>query len=190
MQWFALSTVQQAELAERLVTSPYRGNAWDIWTLKFCANVAVATPPLAAIHSQTICTLAAGIDPTSTGVNGNPKFVVTVKDGSGSPEEYPTDAVNYYLYGCIMRLAYTSWKAILFDATNHPSWFTVNSLTKMWIPDPEDGTHEDAKRWNWTWANTRLMVTGHRGNFIFDNPYARRFGNRFARGLCRGRLVQ
>ncbi len=67
-----------------------------------------------------------------------------------------------------MRLAYSSWKAIEFDATNHPGWFMVNPLTKMWVqsfwnPLPADST-------DWSWTRTRVLVTFYRANPI-SNPW-------------------
>ena len=43
----------------------------------------------------------------SAGINSvKPYHVVTVVDGAGTAEVYPTDCVNYFLYGRAMRLCY------------------------------------------------------------------------------------
>ena len=43
----------------------------------------------------------------SAGINSvKPYHVVTVVNGAGTAEVYPTDCVNYFLYGRAMRLCY------------------------------------------------------------------------------------
>ena len=39
-----------------------------------------------------------------------PKWLVTVRDGSGKLEVYPTDAVNYFLFGVAMKSVYDKYQ--------------------------------------------------------------------------------
>ena len=95
-----LTYPQKMELAMRLIYAPYALYSWDIATLKFNA-----TESDSRTH-QTMCVSGQGKNDTK------PYTLVTVRDGQGKLEAYPTDAVNYFLYGEATGLIYKDWDKI------------------------------------------------------------------------------
>jgi len=142
-QFALLGTVKQADLAMQLITAPWAINAWDIGTLKYRPT------GQERLSTQIICTAGQGISATK------PTTLVTVRDGAGNLEVYPTDAVNYYLYGAIMKMVWLHQPGILAAVQSDPD--VAAALAKIWpqwlLSGPLDRTY-----WGWTAAKNAVVA--------------------------------
>jgi len=101
-KFLALSSVKKMAICYNLIVPPYAMmTAWDIVSL-IGDNMVI----------EGICGRYAG----GVGINSRaPYHVVTVVNGAGKAEVYPTTCANYFLFGCIMRLCYDFRATCLLD---------------------------------------------------------------------------